>query len=86
MAEQAYEAGLRYAREAQERYPEAGRYVQQGRRAVSQPVGEYPLAALIVAGAAGFGLAWFLYGQKVRRAAAYRPMANVRIMVGAPLL
>src|SRR5689334_5091746 len=63
MAEQAYEAGLRYARVAQERYPEAGRYVQQGRRAVSQPVENYPLAALVLAGAVGFGLAWFVYGR-----------------------
>jgi len=79
MAEQAYEAGLRYAREAQERYPEAGRYVQQGRRAVSQPVESYPLAALIVAGAAGFGLAWFLYGREgtqSRRVPAYGKRSN----------
>ena len=79
MAEQAYEAGLRYAREAQQRYPEAGRYVQQGRRAVSQPVENYPLAAVILAGAAGFGLAWLLYGRdgsQSRRVPAYGKRSN----------
>lgn len=79
MAEQAYEAGLRYARQAQERYPEAGRYVQQGRRAVSRPVESYPLAALILAGAAGFGLAWFVYGRESsgsRRVPGYGKRSN----------
>lgn len=61
MAEQVYETGLHYAREAHQRLPEAERYFQQGRRAAARPVESYPLTAVILAGAAGFGLAWFIY-------------------------
>lgn len=61
MAEQVYETGLNYAREAHQRLPEAERYLQQGRRAAARPVESYPLTAVVLAGAAGFGLAWLIY-------------------------
>jgi hypothetical protein len=61
MAEQVYETGLHYAREAQQRLPEAERYLEQGRRAAARPVETYPLTAVMLAGAAGFGLAWLIY-------------------------
>jgi hypothetical protein len=61
LAEQVYESGRHYAREAQQRLPEAERYIDQGRRAAARSVESYPLTAVILAGAAGFALAWFIY-------------------------
>jgi len=68
-AQRYVEQGRRYLRDAQERFPEAQRYVEQGRRymeqgrhVVARPVASYPLTAVLVAGAAGFGLAWWIYG------------------------
>jgi hypothetical protein len=61
LAGQVYEAGRQYARDAQQRLPEAERYVREGRRVAARPVEAYPLTALILAGATGFGLAWFIY-------------------------
>lgn len=61
-ARKAYDQGERYVRQARERYPEAGRYYQAGRQAVSQRVTESPWLALFVAGAAGYALAWMIHG------------------------
>ena len=67
LAERVYEAGRHYWQEAQERFPEARRYVDQGRHVVAQPVASYPLTAVIVAGAVGFGLAWWIFGSRSGR-------------------
>jgi hypothetical protein len=47
--------------------PEAERYVREGQRAVSAQVATYPLSALLVAGAVGFGLAWLLFSPRPER-------------------
>jgi ElaB/YqjD/DUF883 family membrane-anchored ribosome-binding protein len=64
VAHDAYSQGERYVRQARERYPEAERYYQEGRRVVSQQVTESPWLALFVAGAVGYGLAWLIHGIK----------------------
>jgi ElaB/YqjD/DUF883 family membrane-anchored ribosome-binding protein len=62
VAHEAYNQGERYVRHARERYPEAERYYQEGRRVVSQQVAESPWLALFIAGAIGYGLAWLIHG------------------------
>jgi ElaB/YqjD/DUF883 family membrane-anchored ribosome-binding protein len=69
MARDAYDKGARYVREGLDRYPEAGRYLDEGRRyvdegarAVSRPVEENPLLAILIAGAAGYLLAYLIHG------------------------
>src|SRR5215210_2226366 len=61
LAQDTYEAGARYVREGLDRYPEAGRYVSEGSRAVSRPVEQYPLIAVLLAGALGY-LIGYLHG------------------------
>lgn len=61
LREQAGEIGQRYAERAQDL---GGRYYREGNRAVSQRVGDQHLAALVVAGAAGYLLAWLLHGRR----------------------
>src|SRR4051812_46561812 len=39
----------RYVRDGLDRYPEAGRYISEGTRAVSRPVEQHPLTALLIA-------------------------------------
>lgn len=63
-ARKAYDQSERYVRQARERYPEAGRYHQEGRQAVSQRVIESPWLALFVAGAARYALAWMIHGTR----------------------
>ncbi|GEO18559.1 DUF883 family protein [Microvirga aerophila] len=63
-AQEAYNQGERYVRQARERYPEADRYYQEGRRVVRQRVTENPWLALFIAGSIGYGLAWLIHGTK----------------------
>ncbi|GEO18440.1 hypothetical protein [Microvirga aerophila] len=66
-AQEAYNQGERYVRQARERYPEAERLYQEGHRVVSQQVTESPWVALFVAGAIGYGLAWLIHGGRDRQ-------------------
>lgn len=61
LRDQAGEIGQRYAERAQDI---GSRYYREGTRAVSQQVGDQHLAALLVAGAAGYLLAWLLHGRR----------------------
>jgi len=60
-AQEAFQRGKRYVRESG--LPEAERYYREGRRLVTERVDAYPLSALVLAGAVGFGLAWFIFGR-----------------------
>jgi len=61
LARDTYETGARYVREGLDRYPETGRYLREGSQAVSRPVEQYPLVAVLLAGALGY-LIGYLYG------------------------
>lgn len=52
--------GRRYVDEGLDRYPEAQRYVRQGREVVSHS----PLAAVLLAGAVGYALALLVHGSR----------------------
>jgi hypothetical protein len=54
--------GARYVRDGLDRYPEAGRYISEGAQAVSRPVEQYPLTAILLAGAVGYLLAYLIHG------------------------
>jgi ElaB/YqjD/DUF883 family membrane-anchored ribosome-binding protein len=60
-ARDAYDRGRRYVQQASERYPQAERYVHEGRQAMTHRVTEKPLLALFVAGVAGYALAWMIH-------------------------
>ena len=62
LARDTYETGARYVREGLDRYPEAGRYISEGSRAVSRPVEQNPLMAIFAAGALGYLLAYLIHG------------------------
>jgi hypothetical protein len=62
LAQDAYERSARYVRDGLDRYPEAGRYISEGAQAVSRPVEQYPLTALLIAGAVGYLLAYLIHG------------------------
>jgi hypothetical protein len=62
-ARDVYSRGEHYARQASERYPQAERYVREGRQAVTHRMTESPLLALFLAGVAGYALAWLIHGQ-----------------------
>src|SRR5215217_4085602 len=62
LAQDAYERGARYVRDGMDRYPEAGRSIREGAQAVSRPVEQYPLTALLLAGAVGYLLAYLIHG------------------------
>jgi hypothetical protein len=66
-AQDAYDQGRRYVQQASERYPQAERYVREGRQAVTHRVTENPLLALFTAGVAGYALAWMIHGQRRNR-------------------
>jgi phosphatidylserine/phosphatidylglycerophosphate/cardiolipin synthase-like enzyme len=59
-----YMRGEHYARQVREQYPEAERYIREGQRAVTQRVTGNPLLALLMAGVAGYALAWLIHGQR----------------------
>ena len=58
LAQNAYETGARYVRDGWDRLPEVDRYS----RAVSRPVEQNPLTAIIAAGAVGYLLAYLVHG------------------------
>jgi ElaB/YqjD/DUF883 family membrane-anchored ribosome-binding protein len=62
-----YSRGEHYARQAREQYPEAERYIREGQRAVTQRVAGNPLLALLMAGVAGYALAWLIHGKRQNR-------------------
>jgi ElaB/YqjD/DUF883 family membrane-anchored ribosome-binding protein len=62
-----YSRGEHYARQAREHYPEAERYIREGKRAVTQRVAGNPLLALFMAGVAGYALAWLIHGERQNR-------------------
>jgi hypothetical protein len=63
-ARDAYDQGRRYVQQASERYPQAERYVREGRQAVTHRLTENPLLGLFIAGMAGYALAWLIHGQQ----------------------
>jgi ElaB/YqjD/DUF883 family membrane-anchored ribosome-binding protein len=66
-AQDAYNQGSHYVRQAREQYPEAERYIREGQRAVTHRVTGNPLLALFIAGVAGYALAWMIHGQRKGR-------------------
>jgi ElaB/YqjD/DUF883 family membrane-anchored ribosome-binding protein len=59
-----YKRGEHSVRQAREQYPKAERSIHSSQRAVSERMTENPLLALIVAGVAGYALAWLIHGGK----------------------
>ena len=66
LAQDTYERGARYVRDGLDRYPEAGRSISEGAQAVSRPVEQYPLTAIVIAGAVGYLLAYLIHGSGSR--------------------
>jgi ElaB/YqjD/DUF883 family membrane-anchored ribosome-binding protein len=62
LAQDTYQRGARYVRDGLDRYPEAGRSIREGTQAVSRPVEQHPLTAILVAGAVGYLLAYVTHG------------------------
>ena len=46
--------------------PEAGRSIREGAQAVSRPVEQHPLTAILLAGALGYLLAYLIHGSGSR--------------------
>jgi len=67
MAREMYNRGEQYARPVREQYPEAERSIREGQRAVTQQVAGNPLLALLMAGVAGYALAWLIHGERQNR-------------------
>lgn len=67
LAEDVYRTGERYIEEGRRRFPEAERYVRQGREAVRGQVHESPFAAMLVAGVVGYVLALLIHGRSGSR-------------------
>jgi ElaB/YqjD/DUF883 family membrane-anchored ribosome-binding protein len=63
IAEGAYRRSGEYLQQTRRRFSEAERYSRQGTKAIARPIQQYPVAALLVAAAAGYGLAWLIYGR-----------------------
>jgi hypothetical protein len=61
IASTTYEQGRRYAREAAERYPQAGRYYQESRRVAREYTPENPMLTLLLGAAIGYGMAWVIH-------------------------
>jgi hypothetical protein len=64
---EAYKQGQRYARQAAKRYPEAERFYREGSRVVGSRIAQSPLLSILLAGAAGYALAWMIHGNSPRR-------------------
>jgi hypothetical protein len=60
LAQDTYARSARYVRDGLDRYPEAGRSISEGAQAVSRPVEQYPLTALLIAGAVGYAVGYLL--------------------------
>jgi ElaB/YqjD/DUF883 family membrane-anchored ribosome-binding protein len=63
-AQDAYDQGSRYVRQARERYPEAEQYIRKGQRIATHRATDNPLLALFTAGVAGYALAWLIHREK----------------------
>jgi len=61
-ARDTYERGARYAREGWDSLPDVGRYS----RAVSRPVEQNPVSAILAAGAVGYLVAYLIHGGGVQ--------------------
>jgi uncharacterized protein YjbJ (UPF0337 family) len=61
-AQDAYDRGSRYVRQEWDRHPEANRYFREGREMISSPVEANPIAAILIAGAVGYLLAYLIHG------------------------
>jgi ElaB/YqjD/DUF883 family membrane-anchored ribosome-binding protein len=66
-AREIYDRGEQYARQVREHYPEAERYIREGQRAATQRVMGNPLLALLMAGVAGYALAWLIHSGRQER-------------------
>jgi ElaB/YqjD/DUF883 family membrane-anchored ribosome-binding protein len=66
LAQDTYQRGAGYVRDGLDRYPEAGRSIREGTQAVSRPVEQHPLTAILVAGAVGYLLAYLIHGSGFR--------------------
>jgi len=62
LAREAYRRSADYVERGREYLPRAG----EAARVVARPVEQYPLMALLVAGAVGYGLAWLIHGRSAR--------------------
>jgi hypothetical protein len=63
LAEDAYRHTGEPLQQLRRRFPEAERFSRQGAKAIARPIQQYPAAALLAAAAAGYGLAWLIYGR-----------------------
>jgi ElaB/YqjD/DUF883 family membrane-anchored ribosome-binding protein len=61
MAQGAYEQGRRYAKDAAERYPQAGDYYRKSREAAQAYAPENPMLTLLLGAAIGYGMAWIIH-------------------------
>jgi hypothetical protein len=66
-----YRRGQTYMEQGRRYLPEAERFYREGTQAISRPVQEHPLTALVVIGALGCALGWIL-GHRVSTSAAMR--------------
>jgi len=66
LAQDTYTRSARYVRDGLDRYPEAGRSIREGAQAVSRPVEQHPLTAILLAGAVGYLLGYLLHGSGSR--------------------
>jgi hypothetical protein len=71
LARDIYRRGQTYMEQGRRYLPEAERFYREGTQAISRPVQEHPLTALIVIGALGCALGWML-GHRVSTSAATR--------------
>jgi hypothetical protein len=63
-AQDAYDQGSHYVRQARAPHPEAEQYICEGQQALTHRLTENPLLALFMAGVAGYALAWMIHGQR----------------------
>ncbi|MFC1456934.1 hypothetical protein ACETIH_09420 [Microvirga arabica] len=63
LAEDAYRHSGESLQQFRRRFPEAERFSRQGAKSIAQPIQQYPTVALLAAAAAGYGLAWLIYGR-----------------------
>src|SRR3954466_16204814 len=66
LAQDTYARSARYVRDGLDRHPEAGRSIREGAQAVSRPVEQHPLTAILLAGAVGYLLAYVIHGSGFR--------------------
>ena len=71
IARDIYRRGQTYMEQGRRYLPEAERFYREGTQAISRPVQEHPLTALVVIGALGCALGWIL-GHRISTSAAMR--------------